>query len=299
MKCPNCSNEVPDTASVCGYCGNRLKSAAPPPQPEVQPLQRSSTGIPGWTWGCVGVVLVVGIAGLLIFLASAPSLFAPVTNNQSNQTAEPVAPIQVVITATRRAPSPTQPASQETGWVSVVEDDFSDPDSPWWAITLEEEYSTYYEGGTYHIEVDISDTYYWQSLGYGDLRDVNVEVQMRLVDGYAEDSSMGVLCRQSGQNYYLFEINNAGQSRIRKYTEAEGWENLTDWEYGDSIQPNIWNTIYIECFGKDLIMTVNDVLVARAMDASLTSGDVGLAAGAIPTAGLHVEFDDFKLWEYR
>lgn len=224
---------------------------------------------------------------------------AGITNNQSNQTAEPVAPIQVEITATRRAPSPTQPASQETGWVSVVEDDFSDPDSPWWAITLEEEYSTYYEGGTYHIEVDISDTYYWQSLGYGDLRDVNVEVQMRLVDGYAEDSSMGVLCRQSGQNYYLFEINNAGQSRIRKYTEAEGWENLTDWEYGDSIQPNIWNTIYIECFGEDLIMTVNDVLVARAMDASLTSGDVGLAAGAIPTAGLHVEFDDFKLWEYR
>lgn len=33
MKCPNCSNEVPDTANVCGYCGQRLKSAAPPPQP--------------------------------------------------------------------------------------------------------------------------------------------------------------------------------------------------------------------------------------------------------------------------
>ncbi|MBI3168973.1 MAG: zinc ribbon domain-containing protein [Chloroflexi bacterium] len=31
MKCPNCSNEVPETANVCGYCGQRLKSAVPPP----------------------------------------------------------------------------------------------------------------------------------------------------------------------------------------------------------------------------------------------------------------------------
>jgi hypothetical protein len=103
MKCPNCSNEVPETANVCGYCGNRLRSAAP--QPKVPPLQRSSTGIPGWTWGCIGVVLIVGIAGLLIFFVSAPSLFAPVSNNQFNQPAETPKPIQVVVTATHPPPA--------------------------------------------------------------------------------------------------------------------------------------------------------------------------------------------------
>ena len=42
MQCPNCSNTVPDTANVCGYCGTRLRSPAPAPPPTTQPVPVSS-----------------------------------------------------------------------------------------------------------------------------------------------------------------------------------------------------------------------------------------------------------------
>ena len=116
MRCPNCSNEVPDTANVCGYCGQKLKVATPPPQSEVRQVQPSSGGIPGWVWGVGGFVLIGGIVLVAgIVLMSSFGLFAPVSNNPSNQPAE--------------TPEPTQPNSQETGWVTVLEENFNDPSS--------------------------------------------------------------------------------------------------------------------------------------------------------------------------
>lgn len=128
MKCTNCGNEIPDTANVCGHCGHRLKGSAPVQSslPEVQQTQKSSSGIPGWVWGFGGFVLIGGLILVVgIVLMSSSGLFVPTSNNQSNQPVEPVAPIQVVITAT--APLPPQP-SPTTGpqWVTVLEEDFTD-----------------------------------------------------------------------------------------------------------------------------------------------------------------------------
>lgn len=299
MKCPNCSNEVPETANVCGYCGNRLRSATPPPQPEVRQAQPASGGIPGWMWGLGGLVLVGGIilvAGIV--LMSSTGLFAPISDNQSNQPTETSEPIQVVITATRIDPSPTRPASQETGWVPVVEDDFSDSDSPWWGETREQDYSAYIEGGTYHIKVDISNTYYWMPLSWDDGSDVALEVHARIMGG-ADDSSMGVTCRQSGQNYYFFQVNNLGEARISKYAEASGWDYLTEWEQIPTYQPNDWNLIYAQCQEDELILEVNNEPVTTVYDSTFSRGSVGLVGGAKDTPGAHVEFDNFELWEYR
>ena len=38
MQCPNCSNTVPDTANVCGYCGTRLRVSVPTSLPTPQPV---------------------------------------------------------------------------------------------------------------------------------------------------------------------------------------------------------------------------------------------------------------------
>ena len=41
MNCPNCSQEVPDTANVCGYCGHPLKAlVSPPPAPTPTPISQ-------------------------------------------------------------------------------------------------------------------------------------------------------------------------------------------------------------------------------------------------------------------
>lgn len=60
MKCPNCSNEVPDTANVCGHCGQRLKSAVPPPLPPYEQPPAKIASQPAATsgvWRRFGVLL--------------------------------------------------------------------------------------------------------------------------------------------------------------------------------------------------------------------------------------------------
>lgn len=65
--CPNCRNEVPQTANACGYCGYRLKTPAPAPQPKpvyvapstpppsTQPALKSSA------WWRAGAVVLAAI----------------------------------------------------------------------------------------------------------------------------------------------------------------------------------------------------------------------------------------------
>lgn len=62
MKCPNCSNEVPETANVCGYCGQRLNVAAPQKfvQTSAVELLRKSVN-KTWFWLAAGAVILSAI----------------------------------------------------------------------------------------------------------------------------------------------------------------------------------------------------------------------------------------------
>jgi oligopeptide transport system substrate-binding protein len=61
MICPNCGNQVPVSAKICGYCGRPLRRPAqpPPPAPPAPPVARRTfwSGVVGW--------LVKVVAGLL------------------------------------------------------------------------------------------------------------------------------------------------------------------------------------------------------------------------------------------
>lgn len=99
MKCPNCSNEVPETANVCGYCGQRLKSAVPPPHSGRKRATQIAESAPEiaqssqfkWGW------LFFGALVLLIFIFYRASMSGSSASKQ--------------------------------GWVTVLEENFNDPSS--------------------------------------------------------------------------------------------------------------------------------------------------------------------------
>ena len=95
MNCPNCGKQVPDVSKVCGYCGTKLQTAplpapkpAPPaPEPESVPATRMETAqppespirkrsfqLPGWAWGAIGTVLLMGV---VLILGLARVVFIP------------------------------------------------------------------------------------------------------------------------------------------------------------------------------------------------------------------------------
>ena len=95
MKCTNCGNEVPNTAKVCGHCGQRLKLGAPP-------LVARSTAVkqalPGWAWGLIGGLVVV--TGIAVFIA--------IRSAQANSPAIPPTAIVLPTDIPTRIPSPTK-----------------------------------------------------------------------------------------------------------------------------------------------------------------------------------------------
>ena len=75
MQCPNCHNQVPDAANVCGHCGYRLKVLAPPaPPPDLQqaPAPSPKMEFPGYVWGIIGGLVVSLLVGALLFIFGVP-----------------------------------------------------------------------------------------------------------------------------------------------------------------------------------------------------------------------------------
>lgn len=290
MKCPNCSNEVPETANVCGYCGNRLKSAASPPQPQIRQAQPSSRGIPGWVWGLGGFILIGGIVLVEgIVLMGSFGLFGPVSNNPSNQPAEPVAPIQVGITAT--------PPSSESDWVVAFEDDFSDSNNEWFLDESERKKIYFDDGG---LRFDIFNnggfTSEIEGASYSNVR-VSVEAQPLENDG-----DFGLVCRSqpAGAGLYKFTVETNGGYEIFKVTPTAG--SFLD-KGNDHQILQAMNTpplqITAECEEERLRLFVDGNLIAEAVDSEFSAGFVGVAATWSGNSSFSVRFDNFIVEEHR
>ena len=76
MQCPNCHNQVPDTANVCGHCGYRLKVLAPLPPPAFQqaPAPSPKKGFASCAWGIIGGLVVLLVVGALFISFGLPYL---------------------------------------------------------------------------------------------------------------------------------------------------------------------------------------------------------------------------------
>jgi len=90
MRCPSCAEQAPDTAKVCGHCGQLLNAAAPPP---------SERGPPGWLWGAAGALLALIVVGLL--------LAAGVIVQPGRREARSAPPTYVAVVATVAQPAAT------------------------------------------------------------------------------------------------------------------------------------------------------------------------------------------------
>jgi hypothetical protein len=53
----------------------------------------------------------------------------------------------------------------------------------------------------------------------------------------------------------------------------------------------------VEAVGPNFTFYINDELVDAAIDADFSQGDIGLLAGAYEEPGVHIAFDNLKVWE--
>jgi hypothetical protein len=187
--------------------------------------------------------------------------------------------------------APEQPA--DSG--ALLQDDFSNPDSGWDRVTVEEG-STDYQDGGYRIFVNTTDYSIWANPNQTTYQDVSVEVDAQKIGG-PDDNEFGIVCRHADPgNFYAAVISSDGFFGFYRRIDGGTFEALGSGNFESSDAINLGsesNHIRLDCVGSTLTLYANGTMLGTASDSSIASGDVGLYAGTFATTGTDILFDNF------
>ena len=150
-----------------------------------------------------------------------------------------------------------------------------------------------YDGSGYRFLVNALQANFWSTPGKS-FRDVRIEVDVAKLNG-PDENRIGLLCRFLEDNYYFFMVSSDGFYTIGKYMGGNVIQlGQSEMQYNDAIHTGLAvNHLRADCKGSTLIFFVNGTPVAKAEDADLAEGDVGLLAGTFTQPGVDVIFDNF------
>ncbi|HID63492.1 MAG TPA: tetratricopeptide repeat protein, partial [Anaerolineae bacterium] len=277
--CPNCGQPMEPGTVFCGNCGYSLETAPPTipatpiaPMPPRGVTPRARGGIPGWVLiGCATLVVIGVLTGILVvLLASRGNL------------------------AFLQRPTPEPPILPTPAFPLAWQDDFSTPKGGW-GEAFDLQSVKKYENGQYHISVNVSELFIWSTAGQ-DLADFIVEVEATQVSG-PSDNGYGLLFRfQDDQHFYRFDISGDGFYLLSKRLENQ-WVTLVDWTASPYIHKGqATNRLKVICQGPRISLYVNDRHLTDFSDGSYSHGDIGLFAGTLSQSGVHISFDNLKVW---
>jgi tetratricopeptide (TPR) repeat protein len=277
--CSNCGQPMDPGAVFCSNCGHSIEAAPPTnpvgpmaPMPPRGTTPQTRGGIPGWVLiGCAALVLIGVLAGILVvLLASRGNL------------------------AFLRRPTPEPPVLPTPAFPLAWQDDFSTPEGGWIEASDLQSVKKY-ENGQYHILVNASELFIWNTAGQ-DLADFMIEVEATQASG-PNDNGYGLLFRfQDDQHFYRFDISGDGFYLLSRRLENQ-WITLTDWTASPFIHKGqATNRLKVICQGSQISLYVNDRHLTDFSDVSYSHGDIGLFAGTLSQGGVHISFDNLKVW---
>lgn len=127
-------------------------------------------------------------------------------------------------------------------------------------------------------------------------QDCRVIVSAMQVSGPV-DNEYGILLRMDDdKSFYAFSVSGDGYVRIAHYAD-EVWSLLgADWSPSDAVNQGLaTNVLEVVAQGTELEFLVNGETVAKSGDSEVTSGPIGLYAGAFSEGDVVVAFDDLSV----
>lgn len=174
----------------------------------------------------------------------------------------------------------------------LFQDDFSNPATGWDRMLVTEGIMDYDAGG-YRILVNAADVNFWAT-PRRDFTDVRIEVDTGKFAG-PDENRIGLICRFRGSDYYFFIISSDGFYGLGIYFSGQAiLLGPSEMQASGVINKGLAiNHLRADCVGNTLTFYVNGFQVAQAQNDVLTSGDVGVLAGAFSTPGVDIIFDNF------
>ncbi len=200
----------------------------------------------------------------------------------------------IIIIIVTLSVSACQPGQYNPGSL-LFQDDFSTTSSGWQVSRDQAGLVEYYGGG---IRIFVGQPGAARlTVPRLNFTDVRAEVDTLMLGG-AEDNNFGLICRyQDAANFYFFEISSDGYYTVGKYKSgAMSLIGMSQMQSHNAINQGVAiNHLRADCSGANLVFYVNDKKVSGVEDHDLKSGDVGLIAGALKTAGTDILFDNFTV----
>jgi len=287
MQCPDCGAFADKEDTFCGECGRLLSPEVPADEPaspsEIpepserlpspspvapEPVKRSSQP---------RLLILVGIALIVLCLCAGGALIWWITTGE-------------------RAAGPTS-GGPELGDL-LYEEDFEDP-ATGWTESSDEDTSAGYTNGQYRIAVYRQDYMAWGNPEPGlELAGFSLEVDVRQVDGPL-DNNFGLIFRlqEEIEDFYWFQISGDGYYAVA-LSKEDDWSSVLPWKGSDAVNQGLGatNHLRVTCSGNQCSLYVNDTHLADMADDALSSGSIGLAAGAFDEPGVIVHFDNLKVY---
>jgi len=182
--------------------------------------------------------------------------------------------------------------------VTTVEDDFNESSGKW-DETVQQNFSQWTEGGSFHIQVHKESFVAWSIYHDLEVADILALTYTKRVSDV--DGAYGLIFRYKDvSNFYYFMVDDNGYFVLGKRLAGE-WNDLIDWTYSDVILTGEeFNSLGIMATGNELVAFINLNVVGEVVDDSFSSGSVGLIAQSISDQGeMHAEFDTFSLEYYE
>ncbi len=183
-------------------------------------------------------------------------------------------------------------------WPVRLCDTFDDNLNGWWTGSFSNRYATgkwQIIRGKYHLDVKANqDFVYPVSPNTISRTDFYLTVVGQRTGGVGV-AGYGVIFRNDGVNYYLFDIRDDQIFTLIKSYRLEGTA-LIGWTRTSTIHPGEANRLTVKAEGSHFTLFINDQQVGEADDDQLTTGSVGLAIEIFNAGDTAVyEFDNFEL----
>jgi hypothetical protein len=180
----------------------------------------------------------------------------------------------------------------------IFSEDFS-RDNGDWDVFSDSNGEVFYEGGWFHLINYTTAPYDTVSIMTGqNFSDFILEVEVKLIDG-TDDNWQGVVCRyQDSGNYYVLNISADGYYYVSRFLEYEQLA-LAEATYSSYVNQGVGavNTMYIECIGSSLSLSVNGHMLASVTDNTFSEGEIGLLATSWEGDFSEIAFDNLVITE--
>jgi hypothetical protein len=174
------------------------------------------------------------------------------------------------------------PPPEPTADLSILyQDDFSDADSGWPAVTVQGGVASYQNPEVYRLEITGPGTLLHASRS-GAFADFSAEVVADFAGGAGEWHS-GLTFRQvTPDNFYAFVVNPSRQAwQVRKRSLGQ-WVLLAEGTSSALVNTGgAQNTLRVDASGSNLTLSVNGTGVVALTDEGFAAGDIGLIAETV------------------